>query len=200
MYRTAAPSCCPTGRCSGASSARIGDFEPIDCISVAGDDLHFWYADAGSAELPSFVASHAQAFDEGTIQRLRRLSIAVIGASGTGSPVIEQLMRLGVGELVIVDDDHMEDRNVNRILNSTMRGRATRARRRSMCSAMPSSGRNWARASSACRRICGIRDVVREVAQCDVVFGCMDTVDGRYLLNALASYYTIAVLRYWRAS
>jgi hypothetical protein len=38
-------------------------------------------------------------FDEGTIQRLRRLWIAVIGASGTGSPVVEQLLRLGVGVL-----------------------------------------------------------------------------------------------------
>ena len=34
-------------------------------------------------------------------------------------------------------------------------------------------------------------DVIREVAQCDIVFGCMDTVDGRFLLNALATYYTI---------
>ena len=34
-------------------------------------------------------------------------------------------------------------------------------------------------------------DVVRAVAQCDVVFGCMDTVDGRYLLNMLASHYLI---------
>ena len=35
------------------------------------------------------------------------------------------------------------------------------------------------------------REVVDAVAQCDLVFGCMDTVDGRYLLNALASYYTL---------
>jgi molybdopterin/thiamine biosynthesis adenylyltransferase len=35
------------------------------------------------------------------------------------------------------------------------------------------------------------QEVVRTVAQCDVVFGCMDTVDGRYLLNALATYYTL---------
>ena len=34
-------------------------------------------------------------------------------------------------------------------------------------------------------------EVIRAVAQCDIVFGCMDTVDGRYLLNALASYYSI---------
>jgi hypothetical protein len=34
-------------------------------------------------------------------------------------------------------------------------------------------------------------EVIRTVAQCDLVFGCMDTVDGRFLLNALATYYTI---------
>lgn len=51
---------------------------------------------------------------------MRRLSIAIIGCSGTGSPVVEQCMRLGAGELVLVDDDRIEDRNINRILNSTM--------------------------------------------------------------------------------
>jgi len=29
-------------------------------------------------------------------------------------------MRLGAGEIVLVDDDRMENRNVNRILNSTI--------------------------------------------------------------------------------
>lgn len=96
-------------------------FTPIECINIVGDDLYFWYANAGRNDLPGFVASHAQAFDEGTIERLQRLSIAVIGVSGTGSPTIEQLMRLGAGEIVTVDNDITEDRNVNRILHSTAR-------------------------------------------------------------------------------
>ena len=33
--------------------------------------------------------------------------------------------------------------------------------------------------------------VVRELASCDVLFGCMDTVDGRHLLNKLAAFYLI---------
>jgi len=66
---------------------------------MAGDDLLFWYQDMGSIAVPDFAASHAQVFDRGTIERLQRLWIAVIGASGTGSLVIEQLMRLGVGAL-----------------------------------------------------------------------------------------------------
>jgi ThiF family/Prokaryotic homologs of the JAB domain len=180
----------PDGQMFGHILRAAGHFEPITCINVAGDDLHFWYADAGSATLPSFVASHLQAFDEGTIQRLRRLSIAVIGASGTGSPVIEQLLRLGVGVLVIVDDDRIENRNVNRILNSTMQD------------ARDGRLKVDVLGDAAERMELGTRiirvpknlwdpDVIREVAQCDIVFGCMDTVDGRYLLNALASYYTL---------
>ncbi|GIK49908.1 MAG: thiamine biosynthesis protein ThiF [Alphaproteobacteria bacterium] len=169
---------------------REGGFEPIDCISVAGDDLHFWYADRGSAGVPSFAASHAQAFDEGTIERLQRLSIAVVGASGTGSPTVEQLMRLGVGEIVSVDDDLTEERNVNRILNSTMQdARDKRAKVDVLGDAIERTGLGT--------RVVRLKknlwdpDVVRAVAQCDIVFGCMDTVDGRYLLNAISSFYNI---------
>lgn len=178
---------------SGQMFGRVwsdGGFIDIDCISVAGDDLHFWYADAGSMELPDFAASHAQAFDEGTIERLQRLSIAVIGASGTGSPTIEQLMRLGVGEIVSVDDDVIEARNINRILNSTVKDADThRAKVDVMAEAVERTGLGT--------RIIAIKknlwhpDVVRAVAQCDVLFGCMDSIDGRYLLNTIASHYNI---------
>ena len=109
----------PDGVIFGRVLRSGGVLEPIDCIAVAGDNLDFWYADSGGGGSSRFVASDAQIFGEGTIERMRRLSIAVVGASGTGGPVIEQLQRLCVGELVIVDDDHMEERNVIRIPNST---------------------------------------------------------------------------------
>lgn len=180
----------PDGQMFGRVLANKRALEPIECITVAGDDLHFWYADAGSVELPNFVASHAQAFDDGTIERFRRLSFAVIGASGTGSPTIEQLMRLGAAEIICVDDDHMEERNVNRILNSSMRDVSEgRLKVDVLADAIERTGLGT--------RVIRVKknlwdpDVIREVAQCDIVFGCMDTVDGRYLLNALSSYYSI---------
>ncbi len=180
----------PDGQIFGRVMHADGRFEAVDCVSVAGDDLHFWYADAGSVEVPSFVASHAQAFDIGTIKRLQRLSIAVIGASGTGSPTLEQVVRLGVGEVVAVDDDHIEDRNVNRILNSTIQDVATKKAK------VDVQGDAIERMGLGTRVIRLKKnlwdpDVVRAVAQCDVVFGCMDSIDGRYLLNALATFYNI---------
>lgn len=165
-------------------------FEPVTCVSVAGDNLDFWYADVGGSALPGFAASHAQAFDLGTIERLQRLSVAVIGASGTGSPVIEQLVRLGVGEIVIVDDDSVEERNINRILNSTM---SDARERRLKVDVLGNAAERVGLGTKIVRvgKSLWHADAVREVAQCDLVFGCMDTVDGRYLLNMLATCYCI---------
>ena len=180
----------PDGKMFGRVLRAGGALEHIDCINVVGDNLHFWYPKVRSADLPSFVASHAQIFGEGTIERLRRLSIAVVGASGTGSPVIEQLMRLGVGELVIVDDDQIEERNVNRILNSTMRHAAQkRCKVDVQADAIDRVGLNT-RVIRIHRNLWN-PEVVRAVAQCDVLFGCMDSKDGRFLLNSLATHYTL---------
>lgn len=180
----------PDGEMFGRVLRSGEKLEPIDCIAVAGDDLHFWYAECGGAGSRNFAASHAQAFGEGTIERLQRLSVAVVGVSGTGSPVIEQLIRLGVGELVIVDDDRMEERNVNRVLNSTMQDVENKRRKVDVLGeAIERSGLPT--------RVVRIHqnlwnpEVVRAVAQCDVLFGCMDSVDGRFLLNALATHYTL---------
>jgi hypothetical protein len=67
----------------------------------------------------SSTQRHAQLFGSGTTRRLREMAVAVVGCSGTGSPVIEQLARLGIGRLVLVDPDRVEEKNLNRILNAT---------------------------------------------------------------------------------
>lgn len=48
--------------------------------------------------------------------RLRAANVAVIGAGGTGSAVIPQLALLGVGSIVVVDHDDIEESNRNRHL------------------------------------------------------------------------------------
>ena len=180
----------PGGVMFGRVLHHSGMSEPISCIAVAGDDLHFWYADRGRLGSPDLAALPGQVFGEGTIERLRHLSIAVVGASGTGSPVIEQLQRLGAGEIVIVDDDHMEKRNVIRVLNSTMQDVSEK---RLKVDVLADAIERVGLGSRVIRikRNLWEPEVVRAVAQCDVLFGCMDSVDGRYLLNALATYYTL---------
>ena len=102
----------------GRAAHRDGSFTALSSILIPGDDIHFW-TPSSTNHLPSFMQRHAQLFGSATTQRLRDMAVAVIGCSGTGSPLIEQLVRLGIGRIVIVDPDRVEDKNLNRIYNST---------------------------------------------------------------------------------
>jgi molybdopterin/thiamine biosynthesis adenylyltransferase len=51
--------------------------------------------------------------------RLFRSRVAVIGCGGLGGYLVEQLARIGVGELVLVDPDVFEEHNLNRQLLSS---------------------------------------------------------------------------------
>lgn len=47
-------------------------------------------------------------------QRLARAHVAVVGAGGIGSPVIQYLAAAGIGRLTIIDDDRVEVSNLQR--------------------------------------------------------------------------------------
>jgi len=49
---------------------------------------------------------------------LLRSKVAVIGCGGLGGYVVEELARLGVGQIVVIDPDYFEEHNLNRQLYS----------------------------------------------------------------------------------
>lgn len=164
-------------------------WEPFSFISVAGTYLSFWYSAAFEPiDQAEELTAQIQLFGFGTISRLRRLTVAVIGCSGTGSFVIELLARLGVGRLVLVDGDKIEHRNLNRIINSRIGDvggfKAEVLKREielfglgTLVEAVPQNLFH--------------PDAVAKVSRCDVVFGCMDTAEGRHLLGKIAAFHLI---------
>jgi hypothetical protein len=118
------------------------------------------------------------------------MAVAVVGCSGTGSPVIEQLARLGVGRLVLVDPDHVEEKNLNRILNARREDAyLKRPKVEVMARAIASMG--FATEVEIIQEDLATPRAVKAVAECDVLFGCMDGVEGRHLLNRLAAFYLL---------
>ncbi len=51
--------------------------------------------------------------------KLRRATVAVVGAGGLGGWIIEGLARMGVGKLIVIDADVVEENNLNRQLLAT---------------------------------------------------------------------------------
>jgi hypothetical protein len=179
----------PNGRMFARAIQPDGSFQSVDSILVPGDDLNFWIPESGGL-LPSFTRRHAQLFGMGTTRILREMSAAVVGCSGTGSPVIEQLARLGFGRLVLVDPDCVEDKNLNRILNAT-REDAYLKRLKVEVMARAIAVMGFGTELEIVANDLATPRAVRSVAECDVIFGCMDGVEGRHLLNRLAAYYVL---------
>ncbi len=178
----------PSGVIFGRALNDDGQFvEPISSILVVGDDLQIW-EDTPGEEPGAFAVRHSQAFGSGTISRLSRLSAAVIGCSGTGSIVVEQLARLGMGKLVLIDPDVVEEKNLNRILN-TGRGDIGRAKVDVLADAISRVGLGQ-RVVPRQQNLAS-PDAVLAAAECDVLFGCVDTIEGRHLLSRLASFYLL---------
>jgi len=181
----------PGGGYFGRSITPAGAFAPLASTAVVGDDLRYWFPEpASSGPVPEFARRHAQAFGAGTTAVLRRLAVAVVGCSGTGSPVVEQLARLGVGRLVLVDPDAVEEKNLNRIIHATMAdAQGGRAKVDVAAAAVRRMGLGTA--VDAVRGHLLAPDVVRRVAECDVVFGCTDSAEARHLANRLAVFYAM---------
>ncbi|MDE3026840.1 MAG: ThiF family adenylyltransferase, partial [Paracoccaceae bacterium] len=172
-----------------------GQFEALDKIVVAGERLQVWrYGDVTGegvlAPIPTFAKRHAQAFGARTTRKLSHLTVAVIGCSGTGSIVIEQLYRLGVGRLVIIDPDVVKDHNLNRILNTTaadaveLKPKVEVAHRTIVSVGLGTEVLPLAISLFD-------PEAISAVAECDVVFGCVDSAEARFLINRIAAFYVM---------
>jgi hypothetical protein len=158
---------------------------------IIGNDLKFFFKDKITEKIADFNIRTAQAFGESTTSLLKKLSIAVIGCSGTGSPTIEQLYRLGVGKIILVDPDKIEIKNLNRILNSKMADAIEkRFKVQTIRDAIVEAGLGT-EVESYSFNLYDDPAIAKKVASCDILFGCMDSVDGRHLLNQIATFYLI---------
>jgi hypothetical protein len=167
-------------------SGSIGD--DLRSILVIGNNIDVWSRQR--VEQREDDRRTKQAFGAGTVRALSSLQVAVIGCSGTGSVVVEQLARLGVGGFVLVDPDHIEHKNLNRILNATWEDAEQGIAKVDVCRrTIKFLGRGQC-VLPLCMNL-DTPEAVRAVAECDVIFGCVDTAEGRNLANRIAAYYLL---------
>lgn len=161
---------------------------PLTTISVASDNISIWDITSECSEISSIFNSQQQLFGKGTSDKLSKLRIGIIGCSGTGSIILEQLARLGVKQIVLVDHDKIEDRNLNRITNSK-KSDIGKLKVETLSDAIKSIGLG----TDVLQLSVNIFNpqAVSAIAECDIIFGCVDTAEGRQLLNRISTFYLI---------
>ena len=177
----------PGGRMFARALTADGSFAHFDRVCSVGEQFSLWLSESDYRP-PEFVLRHAQAFGEGTIEQLQRMSAAVIGVSGTGSPLVAQLARSGIGRLVLVDPKLVKELNLNRIAF---------ARHEDIGRPKVEVVGEAVRAMGLSTEVVQIHgdiadpETVQTVAECDILFGCVDSLSGRDILNRIATYYNL---------
>ncbi len=120
-----------------------------------------------------------------------RLTVAVVGAGGTGSAAAEQLTRLGVGRLLLIDDDVVSDTNVTRIHEVTAAD-VGRTKVAALGERLAGVG-TGTMIEPIHGRITSVA-VAESLRACDVVFGCTDDEAGRGILSRFAYQYRTPVI------
>lgn len=180
----------PDGELIGRSIWPSGLGGPLRSIRAVGDDIKYWFSEETKPDVPAHAVRIVQTFGDGTYSVTRRLHAGVVGCSGTGSITIEQSARNHFGQLTIVDPETIDHKNLNRILNSTWQDAENQAAKVDVLAAAIKAMNLDTQVNTYQADLITV-DVIKELSQCDVIFGCMDSVDGRHILNKIASYYLI---------
>jgi molybdopterin/thiamine biosynthesis adenylyltransferase len=161
----------------------------------------FWLLGSPWRLLPSFN-THSQsvapifdrnvrAFGPAIQQIIGDLRIAIIGCGGTGSSVAEQLVRLGIRHVLLVDADRLSLSNVTRVYGSTPERVGTlkvEALRDHLMAIAPDLH------CAICASTINMESAARALMDCDVLFGCTDDNAGRLVLSRVATYLLTPVI------
>lgn len=187
LYRTDNPADMRHGSAimtpDGAIKARLYDViqsvSLIELVAVYGNDISFFWS---GSERPS---SRPMAFSDSMKDELGRLCAVVVGASGTGSITNEQLLRMGFGRIITIDFDLMENRNLNRILNTTVEDAEQSRLKVEVFSRVAAKIRPHTEVVPVAKDI-STASAIHSASEADIIFCCVDSESARHICDRLA--------------
>jgi molybdopterin/thiamine biosynthesis adenylyltransferase len=126
-------------------------------------------------------------------EKLCRLRIGIVGLGSVGSIVAENLARMGVEEIVLIDFDKIKKHNLDRQLGAT---RADLQKLKIKVAARQIKKSSTAKSVIINEVPFGIHEEqgYQEALNCDVLFSCVDRPWARHILNHIAYAHLIPVI------
>lgn len=173
-----------------AGSIKFGGTESeLRGLRIIGGRLRISQADSDGSQR-EFKADSSKdrqilAFGQEGQDRISRSRVGVVGAGGTGSAVCEQLARLGVTQIWVIDDDKLEISNISRVYGSTPGNVKAKTCKVDVVSRHYKSIQPGAKVTAIAEAFPTNR-LEKLLSTMDIVFCCTDTNASRAALNDLA--------------
>lgn len=157
----------------------------IDLVNVVGTDLlYFWGDDMSRA------TKRPMAFTSTMAAELGHLAACVVGVSGTGSIDAEQACRLGFGHVILIEFDKVEERNLNRILNTVKKDAEAKLPKVTVFADRANQYRKEPYVIAVDADVLS-REAVLAAAEADVLFSCVDKLRARSVADRLAQAFLL---------
>lgn len=140
--------------------------------------------------LPAFDRN-VRAFGNDIQRTLHALHVGIVGCGGTGSAVAEQLVRLGVREVTLIEPDVVSETNLTRLYGSGVSDIG-----QPKVDVVADHLRRIAPdlRCEPIRAMLTVESAARKLLPCDVIFGCTDDNAGRLVLSRIATYFLTPVI------
>ena len=125
---------------------------------------------------------------------LRTSKVAVVGLGGIGSLVAEYLARLGVGHLLLIDSDSIEDTNLSRVVGATLVDVKT-GQRKTHIAVRHVREANDEAVLDAISEDVAKDSIAMTLRDCDFIFLAADSMRARLVVNALVHQYLIPAVQ-----
>ena len=173
---------------SGAMKVRLyskaGESSQIADVMTIGDDLRFIAGPFESAPLP---------FSSEMTKALAERTACVVGASGTGSIVIENLCRRGIGKIIMIDFDVMKHKNLNRILNSTLADANAEHYKTKLLAEVIEKYRDKIEIQTVEAPI-ESEEAIVAASDGEVIFSCVDTMEARHYCDLMCREFIVPLI------
>lgn len=163
----------------------------ISRVRIIGKQFKFIEQMNDSIAIPEFFARQVLVFGPEIQKLLIRLHVGIVGAGGTGSALVEQLTRTGVGEISIFDGDSFEDSNINRVYGSKV---SSKRRNKATIAGENAAGVGLGTTINVYPRDITNKSIAKELRNCDLVFCCTDNEWSRGVLVQLSIRYLIPLV------
>jgi molybdopterin/thiamine biosynthesis adenylyltransferase len=191
----------PTGTLLLGSGDAVGSFwrngrceQPLHHVVIVGETIEIWPA-TGVPAAPEPARARARldrqslAIGPASDAKLAQATVAVLGLSGGGSHVAGQLAHQGVGTIVPIDDETVDETNLGRLIGAT-EGDVDRTLKVDVAERVIAGIDSSIRVIKIDGRFPSAR-TIELLREADVIVSCVDRLDAREAINAFARRYLI---------